>query len=600
MNLQRRLLSLALLAAAVLAHADTPTARQAELEKQVRQLEKEIEKVRSLKFKKPVTARVIPRPKDGRPGIQGYYDTKEKALFLYDDVKSNYWKGTLVHEMVHALQDQHFGLSKLHAASFGSDAELALAALVEGDATLTMIELLGQEQPHVKKMLETDLNKARNLQNAFLYGQGAKWVQAVKAKGGWAAVDARYHFPPTATAVILHAGERIARVNLGPGKSIGEYGLIEMLRRQPATAGQAVEAASGWAGDRVIEEGGAKGWVVAFAKPEQAARFHKALIALRSAEYPKQKTAAEDAVTQTWHGEKGGRRTVTLRGARVWEIEAADANGHKAMLDRLEGPPKLSILQARDRRQLTFGEFTDRLLEADLICIGETHDSEVDHVVQRMIVKALFARDERLGVGLEMFQRPYQKTVDRYLAGAIDEATFLEDSEYRTRWGYDWALYRPIVSFCKHNRIPVAALNVADELRKRISRVGYDQLTAEEKKQLGAIDFQVKEHRQFWFDRLGEMHGHGEMTKEGKEKFYQVMTVWDEYMADSAVRFQKERQVRRLVVLAGSGHIERGFGIPQRAAKRAGGKVLTVRIVHGGDVARVSADPAADFVLFVQ
>ncbi|MFO0930332.1 MAG: ChaN family lipoprotein [Gemmataceae bacterium] len=600
MSLRIRLVPLALFAVALLAHADTPAARQAELEKQVRQLEKEIEKVRGLKFKKPVTAKVIPRPKDGRPGIQGYYDTKEKALFLYDDVKSNYWKGTLVHEMVHALQDQHFGLRKLHAASFGSDGELALAALVEGDATFTMIELLGKEQPHVTKMLATDLSKARNLQNAFLYGQGAKWVQAVKAKGGWSAVDARYNFPPTATAVILHPGERIARVSLGPGKSIGEYGLIELLRRQPATAGQAVEAAAGWAGDRQIEEGGAKGWIVAFAQPAQAARFQRALVALRSAEFPKQKTVAEDATTQTWHGDKGGRRTVTLRGSRVWEIEAPDARAHKAMLDRLEGPPKLSIFQAADKRQLSFGEFTDRLLEADLLCVGETHDSEVDHAVQLMIVKALFARDERLGVGMEMFQRPYQKAVDRYLSGATDEATFLEDTEYRTRWGYEWGLYRPIVSFCKHNRIPLAALNVADELRKRISRVGYEKLNADEKKQLGEVDFQVKEHRKHWFDQLGEMHGHGEMTAEGKEKFYQVMTVWDEYMADSAARFQKERQLRRLVVLAGSGHIERGFGIPQRAAKRSGGKVLTVRIVHGGDVAKVSADPAADFVVFVQ
>lgn len=600
MRLTIRLAPLALFTLALLARAEVPAARQAELEKQVRQLEKEIEKVRGLKFKKPVTARVIPRPKDGRPGIQGYYDSKEKALYLYDDVKSSYWKGTLVHEMVHALQDQHFGLRKLHAATFGSDAELALAALVEGDATLTMIELLGKEQPHVVKMLATDLSKARNLQNAFLYGQGAKWVQAVRKKGGWEAVNARYNFPPTATAVILHPGERVARVNLGPGKAVGEYGLIELLRSQPATAERAVEAASGWAGDRRLEEGGARGWQIAFAKAEQAARFHQALIALRSAEYPKQKTTAEDASTQVWHGEKGGRRSVLLRGTRVWEIDADDAKSHQAMLDRLEGPPKLSILQAKDKRLLSFGEFTDRLLEADVICVGETHDSEVDHQLQRLILKALYARDERLGVGLEMFQRPYQKALDRYLAGATDEAILLEDSEYHSRWGYDWGLYQPIVSFCKHNRIPVAALNVADELRKRLSRVGYDKLTAEEKKQLGPIDFQVKEHRAYWFDRLGEMHGHGEMTREGKEKFYQVMTVWDEYMADSAARFQKERKLRRLVVLAGGGHIERGFGIPRRLAKRTGGTVVTVRIVHGGDVAKVSADPAADFVVFVQ
>src|SRR5262245_55705802 len=158
--------------------ADGPAVRQAEIDKQLRALEKEIEKVRELKFKTPVVAKVIARPKAGADGVQGYYDTKQKALFLYDDVKGSYAKGVLIHEMVHALQDQHFGLAKLHAATFGSDAELAMAALIEGDATLTMIELLKKEQPHVEKMLATDLGKAKNLQNAFLYGQGAKFVQA--------------------------------------------------------------------------------------------------------------------------------------------------------------------------------------------------------------------------------------------------------------------------------------------------------------------------------------------------------------------------------------------------------------------------------------
>jgi aminopeptidase N len=198
-----------------------------------------------------------------------------------------------------------------------------------------------------------------------------------------------------------------------------------------------------------------------------------------------------------------------------------------------------------------------------------------------------------------MFQRPYQKAVDRFISGATDEPTFLEDSEYRKRWGYDWALYRPIVEFCRRNRVPLAALNLGDELRGRLSKGGYEKLSAEDKKQLGEIDFQVKAHRSHWFDKLGEMHGHGGMTEEGKEKFYQVMTAWDEYMADSAARFQRERKLRRMVVLAGSGHVERGFGIPDRAVKRTGGKAATVTIQYG-DAARPPANPLADFVVLVQ
>src|SRR5262249_11823763 len=152
------------------------------------------------------------------------------------------------------------------------------------------------------------------------------------------------------------------------------------------------------------------------------------------------------------------------------------------------------------KRNLTFGELTDRLLDADLVCVGESHDSEIDHDVQLMLIKALFARDERLGVGMEMFQRPYQNIVDRYVAGSIDEAVFLQDTDYHKRWGYEWGLYRPIVDFCKRNRVPLAALNVSEELRGRVSKDGYEKLTAEEKKLLGEVDFHVKEHRDYWLD----------------------------------------------------------------------------------------------------
>jgi uncharacterized iron-regulated protein len=584
---------------ALSARADGPSVKQAEVEKQLRELEKQIEKVRELKFKTPVVAHVIARPAKGADGVQGYYDTKKKALFLYDDVKGNYAKGVLVHEMVHALQDQHFGLAKLHAASFGSDQELALAALIEGDATLTMIELLKNEQPHVEKMLLTDLSKAKNLQNAFLYGAGARFVNEVKKKGGWKAVNQRYQFKPTSTASILHPDERIATINLGPGKRLGEFGLIKLLHGHEATRAKSAMAAAGWRGDRLIEEAAGTAWVVAFAAPEQARRFFDALCELRRAEYPKQARMADLPGECVLRTEQGGRRGVFLRDRRVWEVAAKEEKGYRELLDRLEGPPKLTVWAAKEKKALTFGEFVDRLMDHDLVCVGETHDSEVHHQVQLAIIKGLFARDERLGVGMEMFQRPFQKAVDRYIAGAIDEPTFLEDTEYRKRWGYDWALYRPIVEFCRRNRVPLAALNLGDELRGRLSKGGYEKLSADDKKQLGEVDFQVKAHRSHWFDKLGEMHGHGGMTEEGKEKFYQVMTAWDEYMADSAARFQKERKLRRMVVLAGSGHVERGFGIPDRAARRTGGKAATVTIQYG-DAAKPPADPQADFVVLVR
>src|SRR5258708_4649423 len=133
------------------------------LDDTVRQLEKDIAAARGLAFKTPVNAKVIARAKDAPKGVQGYYDIKEKTLYLYDDITGAYERGVLIHEMVHALQDQHFGLDKLHQTDDADDAELAKTALIEGDATYTMIEVLKKDQPAVEKMLDSRLEKAKDV-----------------------------------------------------------------------------------------------------------------------------------------------------------------------------------------------------------------------------------------------------------------------------------------------------------------------------------------------------------------------------------------------------------------------------------------------------
>jgi uncharacterized iron-regulated protein len=448
-------------------------------------------------------------------------------------------------------------------------------------------------------MLDVPLDKAQNLQNAFLYGQGARYVKALKERGGWESVNARYKFPPQATADILHP-EGAPSIDLGPGKTRGEFGLIALLAESPETKPQSVQAASGWRGDREFETAGGKAWVVAFANKEDAGRFQSALAKLTAAQHPEFKSVSNEPGHNVWRSDKGTTVAVLTRGERVLSLEAPGDAAYRQLLDAVEGPPALTIYSSREKASLTFGELIDRLLESDVVCIGETHDSDLNHRVQLQIIKALFARDERLGVGMEMFQRPYQKPIDRYFQGEIGEEDFLKSTEYRQRWGFEWSLYRPIVEFCRRNGIPLAALNASRELTRRISKVGFAGLTDDEKKQLGPIDFHVKEHRDYWYDRLAKMHGNGKATEEQKEHGYQVMTVWDEYMATSAVEFQQARQLRRMVVLAGSGHIERGLGIPARALKKGARKVATVRIEVDEKLEKVMAEPRADFVVIVR
>lgn len=539
------------------------------------ELEKEIAAARGLEFKEHVRAKRIARPKDAPKKTQGYYSLRDKTLYLYDDISGAYERGVLIHEMVHALQDQHFGLAKLHETA-GSDEELAVAALIEGDATYTMIQL----QPKAAPMLDVPLEKAKDKKSAFLYAEGARYVRALHKKGGWEAVNRAYRLPPRSTAAILHP-EGVKTVDLGSGKTVGELAILEAVG--PA-------AAAGWRGDRKSEGR----WILAFATPEDALEFQaawaKTITGLTS--------FLDEPGAAAWRGD---RRVVAVlaKGDRAYVLEAASDAEFARLLDRLEGL-QFVIWSAKERRLIGFGEMIDRLLEADLVCVGESHDSEIHHEIQLRIVKALYACDENLGVGMEMFQRPFQEAIDRYFAGRSSETEFLKESQYRERWGFDWSLYRAIVEFCRRNGIPLAALNAPKELTDRISKVGIEGLTDEERRALGDVDLEVPAHRAWWFERLGKMHGHRTPTKEQQERSYQVMTTWDDYMGASAARFQQARGLRRMVVLAGSGHVDRGFGIPDRAAKRTGGRAATVHIAIGGDVEKLAADAPADFIVVVR
>src|SRR5208283_3804696 len=104
----------------------------------------------------------------------------------------------------------------------------------------------------------------------------------------------------------------------------------------------------------------------------------------------------------------------------------------------------------------------------------------------------------------EMFQRPFQKVVDDYIEGRIDERAFLKGTEYFKRWGFDYNLYKPILLFARADKIPVVALNQRQELVNKVFRGGLDSLSEEEKKSVPSqMDFSDDTYR----ERLTKVFG---------------------------------------------------------------------------------------------
>ncbi len=207
-----------------------------------------------------------------------------------------------------------------------------------------------------------------------------------------------------------------------------------------------------------------------------------------------------------------------------------------------------------------------------VLFVGEYHDNYAHHISQKKIIQKLHEDGAKVAIGMEMFQRRFQAVIDDYLAGKIDEKLFLQKSEYFSRWGYDYKLYKPIMIYAKENNIPIIALNLEKEITKKISRAGLDSLSVEDKKMIPKdLDFSDESYKKRLLDVFNDPEHLAAMPAKYRpnlEYLYQAQILWDETMAESTASYLKSHPERIMIVLAGNGHLEYFVGIPARVKRR--------------------------------
>jgi len=74
----------------------------------------------------------------------------------------------------------------------------------------------------------------------------------------------------------------------------------------------------------------------------------------------------------------------------------------------------------------TFPNVMEHVAGKKILYVGETHDQFSHHVMELEAIKYLHRSGRRVAIGMEMFQRPFQKALDDYIEGRIDERQFSE------------------------------------------------------------------------------------------------------------------------------------------------------------------------------
>lgn len=275
-------------------------------------------------------------------------------------------------------------------------------------------------------------------------------------------------------------------------------------------------------------------------------------------------------------------------------------HGHPGTLAQPAQRLKSGPWDARTGQPLSIEQATQRLQAARVVIVGESHTDAWHHMLQLKLYELMGAPP--IALGMEMFQRPYQAPLDAYVAGQLDEAAMLAQTEYASRWGFEPAMYAPIWRSARASGAPILALNAPRELTKRISKVGLDGLTPDERAQLPAdLDLSNQAHRA-WVRAIFEGHSMP-MDDATFERFYQAQVCWDETMAQTAATYLAAHPDQRLFIMAGMGHVIHDYGVPSRLARsipRA--QLVTVAPISRHDamdpatLERERANPRADLL----
>lgn len=243
----------------------------------------------------------------------------------------------------------------------------------------------------------------------------------------------------------------------------------------------------------------------------------------------------------------------------------------------------------------------DQIVEAAkgvrFVLVGESHTSPEHHKAQADIIAAFVKSGRKVVVGFEMFTRDNQPNINDWHKGEQKEADFIEQSKWKTQWGFDFAIYRPIFEVAKKEGLQLVALNIPRDWVRQVGKEGVGALSEEQRKWVPDPYLLSKEHREVFTALIG---GHP-LAGERGENMYAAQVSWDEGMATSALDFMEDNfkadKDAIMVIVVGSGHVMYGQGINYRITRKTKEKTVSVVCLDSAEPLEV-AKGIADF-LFV-
>ena len=204
----------------------------------------------------------------------------------------------------------------------------------------------------------------------------------------------------------------------------------------------------------------------------------------------------------------------------------------------------------------------------DVIFLGQSHNSEIDHQVQLSILKILQTGSEKsVSVMAEMFNETAEAELEKF---ASNEAFLDFDSEFwKEQWGHPYSHYKPIFEYVKQQGMNLTHLRPdparTSSVKKRGAVAAVDLL---DEFLLGPSAYK-KHLTDIAMAHMPKGGGGHVVSPDLMNQFFLVQCFWDEYMSWRIAEFCEAHPGTQVVVLVGHGHLHRDFGIQSRLLRRS-------------------------------
>jgi len=235
-----------------------------------------------------------------------------------------------------------------------------------------------------------------------------------------------------------------------------------------------------------------------------------------------------------------------------------------------------------------------------VIFIGDHHPEDKLHKNIASLITALSKDGTKVHLASEWFYPSDAPILKKFANKDINETSFLEEIKWKKRLKYNkYESFKPMYQAVINSGGKLYGINLSKEDRKKISDQNLSAMSKEELTFNNSLDLEVNPHKSLVMPFLSFCHApkKGESQENCIKRMYRVQVAWDSKMAQESYKLSKQlKPNEKLIVFAGSMHLEKKLGIPLRFSRLTNEPFVT--IIPANQKTHKVENDIGDYIIF--